>query len=74
MRKRQLLDHLWSGGGGGGGGGYRSISLTGMRIQGQVSSTPKRNDSKFKQKNQFFLASRERFTHRRCKKLTTCQL
>ena len=34
-------------GGGWGGGAHRSISLTGMRIQGQVSSTPKCNDSKY---------------------------
>ena len=36
-------------------GGHRSISLTGMLIQGQVSST------------NFFFASIERFTHGRCK-------
>ena len=35
-------------------GGHRSVSLTGMRIQGQVSSTPKRNDSEFKQKKSIF--------------------
>ena len=39
----------------GGRGGGRSISLTATRIQGQISSTPKCNDSKFKQKKSVFL-------------------
>ena len=38
---------------GGGGEGHSSIFWTGMRIQGQVSSTPKCNDSKLKNKSIF---------------------
>ena len=68
MSERHLLDHLWSGGG----GGHRSISFTGMLIQGQVS---KCNDSNLSKKNHFFCIERTmQKTNRRCKKLTSCQL
>ena len=65
-------------------GGQRSISLTRMLIQGQVSSTPKCNDSKFKPKQIKFLRREndlrvndaKKLTHVNCKtmqKLTSCQ-
>ena len=55
-------------------GGHRSISLTGMLIQGQVSSTPKCNDSKFKPKQIKFLRRENDLRIDDAKKLTSCQL
>ena len=53
MSKRHLFDHFWSG------GGAQKHFLDRDAIQGQVSSTPKCNDSKFKQKKIFFFLRRE---------------
>ena len=55
-------------------GGHRSISLTGMLIQGQVSSSPKCNDSKFKPKQIKFLCRENDLRIDDAKKLTSCQL
>ena len=55
-------------------GGHRSISLTRMLIQGQVSSTPKCNDSKFKPKQIKFLRRENDLRIDDAKKLTSCQL
>ena len=53
-------------------GGHRIISLTGMLIQGQVSSTPKCNDSKFKLKQIKFLRRENDLRIGDAKKLTSC--